>query len=66
MKYADLVKDAHYTKVAYLTDVLNAVVSEARETANPNKAVESLVSNWRLTGEEHTAIVEEARRIMKV
>lgn len=66
MKYAEMVQNAHYAKVAYYTDVLNAVVREATGSTDPRKAIEAVTSNWRLTGAEHVAIVEEARRILKV
>jgi hypothetical protein len=64
MKYADLIKGAHYTKVAYLTEVLNAVVMEARDCANPIKAVDSISNNWRLTAVEQVAIIDEAKRVL--
>lgn len=65
MKYADLIQNAHYSKVSYLNDVVKAVVMEVRDHPTPSN-IESMVSHWRLTGEEHTAVVGEVTRLLTV
>ena len=64
MKYAEMIQTVSPVKATFLVEVLNAVVTEARDYPQPNNMVNSIASNWRMTGEEHTAIVEEAKRIL--
>lgn len=64
MKYAEMIQTVSPVKATFLVEVLNAVVTEARDYPLPSNMVNSIASNWRMTGEEHTAIVEEAKRIL--
>lgn len=65
MKYADLIQNSHHAKVSYLNDVVKAVVMEVHDHPTARN-IESMVSHWRLTAEEQTAVVGEVTRLLSV